>query len=369
MSRARSALPTPPGRPRRASRLWLAVAAGAACAATLSSCALVDPGAAEADAAASAVAVADRPTAPVVRGDLVEGKKFPGALGYGVQTPLRSAGSGTVTGLPALGDVIGLDGVLYSVDEHPVRALHGTVPLWRTLESGLRGADVAQLKDALRALGYDVADDDVFDARTRAAVVRWQKDRGLERTGTLTASDIAFVPGDIRVGELKGRVGDPAGEVLYGWTSTSLVASAKVSPGDLVRFPGGGAVQVRLPDGTTVPGTVQSIGEAPGDDDGGSGGSGSDDGKTTVVVQLDAPLPEGTSTTAAIDLVVDGEKREGVLSLPVTALLAGADGYVVEKKTGSTVERVPVELGFFAQGRVEVLGDALAEGDEVVVPS
>ncbi len=357
--------------PRRTTRLWVALAAGAACAMSLSGCALLDGAAASPDPSASAAASAGRPTTPVVRGDLVDGKKFPGTLGYGPATPLRSAAGGTVTGLPAVGDVIGLDGVLYSVDEKPVRALHGTVPLWRTLEQGLRGADVGQLKDSLRALGYDVADDDVFDGRTRAAVVRWQKDRGLERTGTLTASDVAFVPGDVRVGELEGRVGDAAGEVLWGWTPASLVASASVSAADAARFPGGAAVQVGLPGGTTVPGTVQGVDDASSDDGGGKGGGGGGGGgeKKTVVVRLDAPLPEGTSTTAAVDLLVDGEKREGVLSVPVTALLASADGYAVEKQVGGTVERVPVELGFFAQGRVEVVGGELAEGDEVVVPS
>jgi peptidoglycan hydrolase-like protein with peptidoglycan-binding domain len=356
-----------PARPASAARAWLALAAGATCVATLGGCALLDGDAASADAAAaSAEAASSRPTTPVTRGDLVEGRKIPGSLGYGTPTPLTTAGSGTVTGLPAFGDVIGLDGVLYSVDERPVRAMHGSVPLWRTLEQGLRGADVDQLKDSLRALGHDLADDDRFDWRTRAAVVTWQKAHGLERTGSLTSSDIAFVPGDVRVGDLRGRVGDAAGGVAYGYTATSLVATASVSPTDLVRFQGDATIEVGLPDGTRVPGTVQSIGQAPEGDDDGDGG----DDKVPVVVRLDAPLPEGTSTTTSVDLVVDGEKREGVLSVPVTALLAGAEGYLVERRTADgQVERVPVELGFFAQGRVEVLGDALAEGDEIVVPS
>lgn len=351
-------------------RTWLTVAAATTCVVALGGCALLDGGAATTDAAAASAASTDgRPTTPVTRGDLVEGKKIPGTLGYGTAVPLTSAGTGTVTSLPGFGDVIGLDGVLYAVDERPVRALHGSVPLWRTLELGLRGADVDQLKDSLRALGHDVADDDRFDVKTRAAVVAWQKARGLERTGRLTASDVAFVPGDVRVDDLRGRVGDPAGGAVYGWTSTTLVASASVSATDLVRFQGDAVVDVELPDGTLVPGTVQSIGEAAGGDAGETGEKGGD-GTVTVVVHLDEPLPEGTSTTAAVDLVVDGERRDDVLSVPVTALLATADGYAVEKAGGDgTATRVPVELGFFAQGRVEVLGDALSEGDEVVVPS
>ena len=59
-----------------------------------------------------------------------------------------------------------------------------------------------------------------------------------------------------------------------------------------------------------------------------------------------------------------------MLSVPVTALLAGDDGYVVEVRPGDGgLRRVPVTTGFFAQGRVEVSGEGLSEGDEVVVPS
>lgn len=366
---------TPRRRPHRPPRRTpaVAVAAVALCAATLTGCSLVTGGGAGQTAGASdpsaSAAALDRATAPVVLGDLVDGKRVPGTLGYGTPTPLDSAGSGTVTGLPAFGDVIGRDGVLYSVDEIPVRAMHGTVPLWRTLEQGMRGADVTQLKDNLRAFGYQVGDGDRFDAGTRTAVTRWQKDRGRERTGTLGASDIVFVPGDIRVAAPIGRVGDAAGTAVYDYTSTALVVTSSLSPADLVRFQGDSTIEVRLPDGTTLPGSARSIGEPSGGAGDDSGGGPGDD-KVTVVVGLDGALPEGTSTSTPVDLVVDGERREGVLSVPVTALLAGDDGYVVEVvRSGGDIERVPVTTGFFAQGRAEVSGDGLAEGDEVVVPS
>jgi len=320
-------------------------------------------------------------TAPVVRGDLVDRRTVPGALGYGDPVPLASAGTGTVTALPAPGDVVGRDGALYAVDEVPVRALHGTVPLWRTLEQGQRGADVDQLKDNLRALGYDVADDDRFDRRTREAVRSWQRDRGRERTGTLGASDIAFVPGDLRVAEVTGRLGDAAGDAVWGYTSTTLVATASVSAAELARFPVGAPVEVGLADGTRLPGTVRSTGgptggagtgpgSGSGSGGGGGGGGGGSGDDVTVVVGLDAPLPDGASPAGAVDLAVDGARRDGVLSVPVTALLAGADGYVVEERAADgTTTRVPVEVGFFAGGRVEVSGDGLEDGDEVVVPS
>ncbi|WP_209515079.1 MULTISPECIES: peptidoglycan-binding protein [unclassified Frigoribacterium] len=345
---------------------------------------------AEGDAAGSSASrAADLPTAPVVRGDLVDSRTIAGTLGHGSPTPLVAPGEGTITELPSYGEVIGLDGVLWAVDESPVRSMHGTVPLWRTLEQGTEGADVAQLNDALLALGYDVADDDVFGRRTARAVRAWQEDRDREVTGTLGAADVAFVPGDVRVAEVVGRVGDPAGEVVWSWTSTTLVVTAEVSPVDEGRFGVGAPVEVGLPGGERVPGTVRSV-EGPGGGAGsgggagggsGAGGSGAGSGtgsgtgsgadRATVVVGLDAELPEGTATAGSVDLVVEGERRVDVLSVPVTALLAAGDGgYVVEVRAADgSVERVAVTVGSFAQGRVEVSGEGLAEGDEVVVPS
>ena len=369
------------------------VAGAVAGALLLSGCGLTGSadGAGDDAAGSSASPAAGLPTAPVVRGDLVDSRTIAGTLGHGSPTPLVAPGEGTITQLPSYGEVIGLDGVLWSVDESPVRSMHGTVPLWRTLEQGLEGADVAQLNDALLALGYDVADDDVFGRRTARAVRAWQEDRDREVTGALGPADIAFVPGDVRVAEVVGRVGDPAGEVVWSWTSTTLVVTAEVSPVDEGRFAVGAPVEVGLPGGTRVPGTVRSV-EGPGGGAGsgggagggsGAGGSGAGSGagaaagsgsgadRVTVVVGLDAELPEGAATDGSVDLVVEGERRVDVLSVPVTALLAAGDGgYVVEVRAADgSVERVAVTVGAFAQGRAEVSGEGLAEGDEVVVPS
>ena len=60
----------------------------------------------------------------------------------------------------------------------------------------------------------------------------------------------------------------------------------------------------------------------------------------------------------------------GVTAVPVEALLALAEGgYAVERRgAGDASELVPVEVGAFADGWVQVTGD-LAEGDDVVVPA
>jgi hypothetical protein len=133
--------------------------------------------------AAEHVAERHGPTAEVTRGDLVESRTAAGTLGYGAPTPVPGAGGGTLTWLPRPGQVVHRDEPLYAVDERPVRAFAGTTPLWRPLSRGVHGADVRQLNENLAALGYDVAEDDVFGPRTAAAVRRWQKDRALPVTG------------------------------------------------------------------------------------------------------------------------------------------------------------------------------------------
>ena len=59
-----------------------------------------------------------------------------------------------------------------------------------------------------------------------------------------------------------------------------------------------------------------------------------------------------------------------MLSVPVGALLAlSPDQYGVEVvEDDGTTRKVPVTLGLFAGGRVEISGEGLSEGQRVVVP-
>jgi hypothetical protein len=67
-------------------------------------------------------------------------------------------------------------------------------------------------------------------------------------------------------------------------------------------------------------------------------------------------------------VVVTSEEAAGVLTVPVDALLAVAEGgYAVERVRDGGTQLVGVETGAFADGHVQVTGD-LADGDEVVVP-
>lgn len=302
----------------------------------------------------------DRSTAVVTKGDLTDSKVFAGQLGYGSPTGVPGAAPGTLTWLPEPGQVIGRDGFLYAVDERGVHAMHGTVPMWRSLERGREGTDVRQLNDNLAALGYDVARDDVFGPRTQRAVRQWQEDRGLEVTGVLTAADIAFVDGDVRVATVDGRLGQPAAGDVLTVTSTKRIVTATVSQRDAERLAVGTEVQVRVNGaGDAMPGAVTDVRPAQGEDAG---------SKVDVAVSFEAgtrQLPAAAS--AQVDAA--GVTERDVLSVPVSALVTTGSGrYAVDVvRRDGTTDRVTVTPGFVADGRIAVTGEVV-EGDRVVVP-
>ncbi|WP_144710023.1 peptidoglycan-binding protein [Curtobacterium pusillum] len=299
-------------------------------------------------------------TATVDRGDLTDSKVFAGTLGYGAARGVPGAAQGTLTWLPEPGQVIHRDDFLYAVDERGVRSMHGTVPVWRSLERGRKGTDVHQLNANLAALGYDVSVDDTFGPRTQRAVRQWQRDRGHERTGVLTARDIAFVDGDVRVGTVGGKLGQPSGGDVVTVTSTKRIVTATVSQREAERLAVGTKVQVRINGaGAPMPGSVTGVQPSTGEDAG---------SKVDVEVSFEAgdrKLPAAAS--AQIDAT--GVTERDVLSVPIAALVAGSGGrYAVDVvRRDGTTKRVRVETGLVADGRVAVTG-GVAEGDRVVVP-
>ncbi|MEE9206121.1 MAG: hypothetical protein V3U50_03960, partial [Acidimicrobiia bacterium] len=122
-------------------------------------------------------------------------------------------------------------------------------------------------------------------------------------------------------------------------------------------------VIVEMPDGTEVPAIVTEISgiavrNAAGD----------------VVFETTIELIDETVGAdldqAPVDVLVVTDSRSQVLSVPVTALLALAEGgYAVEvEQPGGSVGLVGVEPGLYTDGWVEVTTDGLAAGDLVVVP-
>jgi len=317
---------------------------------------------------------ADATTAEVTRRDLEEQEELDGTLGYGDTTQVSLAANGTITALPALGSVIDRGQTVVEVDGRPVPLLFGARPLWRTLDANAEdGIDIQELEENLVALGFASSDtltvDQDWTSATTAAVERWQEALGREETGSVAPGDAVVLPGAVRVSDWPTPVGGPASGAVLAVTSTAHLVSIDLDSTEQSLVTVDQAVEVVLPDGSTTAGRIASVGTvATGED---TDGDGSPDTSTIeVTVALDDPAAAGTLDSAPVTVRVVTSAAQDVLAVPVSALLAVADGgYVVERvEDDGTVSQVAVETGAFADGWVEVSGD-LAEGDAVVVPS
>ncbi|MET0325221.1 MAG: peptidoglycan-binding protein [Ilumatobacteraceae bacterium] len=315
------------------------------------------------------VADADQPTVErsmveVTTRDLVRSVEFDGTAGHGTPRPLVLAASGTLTSLPTAGDILTAGDTVVTVDGAPVVVLSGPLPMWRALGPGVDdGADIVQLEFALAALGYaeeyGVTVDDEWTGATTRAVKAFQEDHGQDDDGTVDLGEIVWIDGPARVDSVDGAVGQAAAEAGIQITAPepSVAVSADVADADLL--PLGGSVDVELPSDEIVTGTVTSVGVA----------ETSETGESAVPIEITLDGSADLADGLPVDVVAEIVSAEGVVAVPVEAVLALAEGgYAVEVGLADgTTRLVGVELGVFADGYVEVTGD-VAAGDQVVVP-
>jgi len=141
-----------------------------------------------------------------------------------------------------------------------------------------------------------------------------------------------------------------------------VTVALRATKSDLVTV--GETVEVVLPGGVRAGGAVASIGTVARAAEPGA----------EPTVEVTVTLDEGVTVTALdqapVDVKVTRSTAENVLAVPVTALLALAEGgYAVEVADGSGTRLVAVEVGSYADGYAEVSGSGLAEGMTVVVPA
>ncbi|MEU8419582.1 efflux RND transporter periplasmic adaptor subunit [Micromonospora sp. NPDC048835] len=354
-------------------------------------------------------------TTPVVRTDLSSTEMVPGSLGFGTARPLKGTQGGVVTWLPAPGSTITRGKQLYRVNDRAVPLFYGAVPLFRTLgEVNTVGRDVRTVAANLQALGYPIgaqprtgatvvvtdpeppptavpvpeppsspstapgatatrrpqtrrvvvrAGEDVLTTAMIRAVRRWQQDSGLPVTGRIDVGDVLVQPGAVRVDSLAAQVGDPAQAPLMSVTPTEKVVTVPVEAARAATIDKGDVVTVVLPQGTTA-GKVTTVGTALQVADGASEGA---PPKLTVAVTVDDPRTVADLDSADVQVGFVGETRQGVLAVPVGALVALSEGgYAVQVAGGGLVA---VETGMFAMGLVEVTGGGLTEGTAVVTTS
>jgi membrane fusion protein, multidrug efflux system len=318
-------------------------------------------------------------TATVSRQTLVDRQNETGELGYGDTTSVSSRLSGTLTGLASTGSIVKRGQSLYRLDDGPVVLLYGSLPAYRALSPGTEGADVEEFERNLRALGYTGFDvDDEYTSATASAVKQWQADLGLPETGTVDLGRVVDAKGAVRVDSQELALGDAVqpGAAVLAYTGTSRAVTVDLDMNDQRLARRGRAVTVTLPNDKRVKGTiskVETVVDSSGDgNDGSGGGDGSNDPTTKIRVTISLGADEALSSfgDATVDVGFTASQRKNVLTVPVAALLALAEGgYGVEVVEGTTTRIVAVETGMFADGRVEVSGKGLSEGMQVGVPS
>jgi len=318
-------------------------------------------------------------TQAVTRQDLTATTPETATLGYAGSYQVTGQGGGTLTWLPPAGQAIRQGQALYQTGNgSPVVLLYGGVPDWRALDEGVTGTDVSQLNHDLVALGYaDRADVaalgwDYYSWETAYGVQRLEGHLGVAAPpGWLSLGQVVFEPEALRVAQVTGRLGGPASGPVLTATSNREVVTIPLDVSQQTEVRAGDRVTVTLPDGTTTPGRVSSVGTVATTTTGQQG-----QGPTTTIpvsVNLTDPKAAGSLDQAPVTVnITTGSSQGPVLAVPVTALVAQSSGsYVVEVVAGqgSTRRWVPVTVGPIfddADGLVQVTG-ALAAGERVVV--
>ncbi|HEX3389650.1 MAG TPA: hypothetical protein VHT94_11490 [Streptosporangiaceae bacterium] len=293
-------------------------------------------------------------------------------LGYAASYTVTGAAGGTLTWLPSGGQVIRQGQVLYRTGNGtPVVLLYGSVPDWRAMSEGTAGQDVTQLNRDLVRLGYASSSDisslgwDYYSWETQDAVQKMEQALGVpDPPGSLSLGSVLFQPEALRVSQVTASLGSPASGPILSATSDRHIVTISLSTSLESEVKAGDAVTVTLPDGSTTPGVITSVGAV---------ASGPSSAPTVPVsVKLTDPSAAGTLDQAPVTVNITTASAPDVLVVQVGALLAQpSGGYAVEVAgAGSSRRLVAVTVGLFddATGLVQVTGN-LTPGERVVVPN
>jgi peptidoglycan hydrolase-like protein with peptidoglycan-binding domain len=121
----------------------------------------------------------------VTRGTARFGTPQPVAL---APSSLKMNTAGVLTTLPQPNAQFKEGDVVFTASGRPVMVLQGAAPAYRDMVPGTSGADVKQLEDAMKRLGFDPGDlDGIYDEKTSAAVAKWYQSKGHEAFGPTAA--------------------------------------------------------------------------------------------------------------------------------------------------------------------------------------
>jgi len=307
-------------------------------------------------------------TTQVSQGTVVSSNLVQGTLGYGTPVALNALTMGTLTAIAAVGAIVTAGQSLYSVDNVPIYLFTGALPAWRTFGAGMTaGPDVLQLMQNLKALGYFAGTPgSTFTASGASAISKWQKATGQTVTGMIPFGNLVFQPGALRVDSSTLPLGASvsSGAAVLTTTSPTRVVSVPLPLTSQGRVKIGDKVSVQLPDGTAAAGTVVAVG-APVKSD----ASASATTSIPVTVTFDDQTKAGTYSQGGVTVTFASASHPGVLSVPIEAILAiGSDSFAVKAvDSAGKAKTIPVTLGLFGGGRVEISGPGVVAGLRVQV--
>jgi hypothetical protein len=361
-------------------------------------------------------------TAKITRTDLATTLSLEGKLGYGAERAVKGDGDGKVTWLPKSGITLTRGDQVFRVNDQPVLMFYGRTPLFRPLGTiGLVGRDVKVVADNLRDLGYSIgvqpsvgtsirqhvsADPDipttetsagpttdpagkngsadpkdsveptaaaptyvkvrpgdgVLTASLRAAIKRWQRQIGATPDDVLDPGAVVVLPQSVRVSSVTAQLGDSADSPLISITQTTKVVTVEINASEMESVRGSKKVNVTLPSGDSAPGRVGSISRVVATPDGQD-----QEPVSSATITLVHPSVIKNLDSAPVQVEFTAQARKNVLTVPVGALLALSEGgYAIQPQGGPLL---PVTVGLFAKGLVEISGDGIAEGTAVVTAS
>jgi peptidoglycan hydrolase-like protein with peptidoglycan-binding domain len=309
---------------------------------------------------------------PIVRRDLANQLEVGGTIAYeDIGRQLTDQLPGVITAIPDEGTVIQRGQALFEINATPVVLMYGLLPAWRSLSDGVRGPDVKEFEENLIALGdRTLIADGNFTGADASAVRRWQQSLGLPRTGVVELGRVAFLPGPVRIESQTMAVGSIAqtGTPPIAITSVNRIVVAQVDANVAEQLHPGDTVALTFPDGKTTTGALSKITPQVSGQTGGSAPNSSQGASAKLTITGDLSGFDGPSVTAVVTL----QSVKAVLAVPITALLALAEGgYGVEILDANDHRRlVAAKTGLFDEraGLVEVSGPDLAEGVRVVIP-
>jgi multidrug efflux system membrane fusion protein len=196
-------------------------------------------------------------------------------------------------------------------------------------------------------------------------VTAWQQSIGADDDGTVGPGEVVFLPQAVRISDRLAEPGATAnpGTPLLATSSDESVVTVDLAAADQAVLDTGDRVVIVLPDDSEVGGTVSFKSET---------ATISNQGEATfeVVIVLDDLAAAAGLDQAPVDVEVITDRADGVMAVPVTALVALAEGgYAVEvEQADGTTRLVAIDPGMYADGLVEIDSDAVQPGDRVVAP-